>query len=533
MRLAGFLVPALMLGGAALAETPFRLGVQTHFEQGWSLDLLPRLAEVGATLVRDELDWAGIETRPGEYDFAPADAYMAPLAAMGIEVMVVQTGTNPLHDAGNTPHTPEGRAAHAAFLAETAAHYAGQVTRIEIGNEVNAGESIGGPFKQDPARELASLARAAGPVRARAEVLCAGTNTIPMGFLRDFFRAGGLEACDSVSVHPYGAPPETVDLELGRLRALMQEMGGERPVHVTEFGQWTDRPEESAGFLVKSVAALAGAGVGDAIWYALIDEPWWPNMGLFTPQGQIKPAGLAYAFVQKNLIPLGRPTDVSPTRAARIFAYGAEGQAVVAWGAGLPVEVRGSAQAFDATGNPVDLPGVLGDDPVILLGQGIELAVKGAPVHDSLFHYDLPPWSYHARRPDIGLTPLEWRDWQWASFRGAPDLSPLAINANWITTARFGDRPYAAVERFTAPAEGRYRIEGWWQAADGAEPSAIRVVQGGEVLAQGETGAARFAMPPVERDLAEGATVEFEVGPAGPDGDGSVRRRIRIEGPLP
>ncbi|MEZ5797660.1 MAG: hypothetical protein R3D63_09480 [Paracoccaceae bacterium] len=479
----------LALPAAAGAETAFRLGVQTHFEQGWSLNWVRRAADLGVTLVRDELDWAGIETRPGQYDFAAADLYMQQLAQAGISVLLVEVGANPIYDGGTTVISADGRSALSAYLQAVARHYGDQLAGIEIGNEVNAGESTSGTFDTDPARYLAGMAAAVpgGRLPDQPGYSCAGTNTVALGFLRQFFLAGGLLACDAISVHPYGVPPETVDLHLDRLNALMQELGGEKPIDATEFGQWTDRPEEAPAYLVKMVAVLAESGVGTAIWYALADEPWWPNMGLYSDDGSLKPAGRAYAFVQARLVPLGRPVERSPSRAARILAYGNPVQAIVAWGAGQPVTLGGDMQAFDAMGQPIALPDRLGDAPVILLGRDISVDLAGPPVAESLFQFDQPPFSYFARRPGVGLTPLERRDWQWSSFRGAPDLSPLSITANWVTTARFEGQPFSAVERFTATASGRYQVEGWWQSDGKSDPSLVILSQSGQEIGRGRT----------------------------------------------
>lgn len=529
---------ALIAAGAACAEEPFRLGVQTHFEQGWEIGWSSRAGALGATLLRDEIGWSEAETSAGVYDFATADAYMDEIAAQGMQALIVFAGANPLHDGGNTPHTAEGRAALAAYLDAMLTRYAGTVTRLEIGNEVNAGESVSGPFKDDPARALAAMARdVSGRLSAthpEVQILCAGTNTISLGFLRDFFRYGGLEACDAISVHPYRAHPENVDLEIARLRALMREMGGEKPVHVTEFGKWVDDPAQSPDYMLKMVAMLGASGVAEAYWYALVDEPWWPNMGLYTQQRVEKPAAHAFRFLQERLLPLGRPVSRNATRSARVYEFGDSGRGFVLWGAGQPVKIRGEAQAFDATGQPVALPERLGDSPVVLLGRGIEVRVDGSlPVADSLYQFNTPPWSYYARRPFLGLTPLEMRDWEWTSFRGAPDLSPLSITDDWITTARFADGPYHAVERFTAAAPGRYRVEGKWWVPEQSEPSEIIVRHNGEDLARGGADSSPFLLKPRIVTLAAGDRLDFEVAPAGPTGAGSVQRRIRVQGPLP
>ncbi|MGC9368061.1 MAG: hypothetical protein ACP5DX_00845 [Paracoccaceae bacterium] len=528
---------AMLASQPAWAEEPFKLGVQTHFEQGWGLDWAGIAADLGAPLIRDEIGWVEAEPRRGRYDFSTADPYMREIAAQGMEPLIVWTDTNPLYDGKQTPHSDDARAGLANYLDAMLTHYAGLLTRIEIGNEVNSGEFLSGPFKNDPPRELAATVRAVAqrvkPGHPDVEIMCAGTNLISLQFLRSFFRYGGLEHCDAISIHPYRRHPENVDLEIEALRALMRDMGGEKPIHATEFGKWVEDPAESAVYMVKMAALLAASGVGEAYWYALMDEPWWPNMGLMTPKRAEKPAARAFRFLQGKVLPLGRPVSRSATRTARVFEYG-EGEALVFWGVDGAIEIIGEAMFFDATGTPVPRPERLTEAPVIALGRGLDLRVTTeAPIADSLYQYDTPPWSYFARRPGIGLSPLETMEWRWSSYRGAPDLWPLKITDQGMTTARFADGPYHAVERFTAAAAGRYRVQGWWQASQDSEPSQILVTRNGTTIAGGRTGPDRFRLDPLEVTLAAGETLEFEVAPGGPDGDGSVRRRIRIDGPLP
>ena len=526
---------ALLAGQPGWAEEPFKLGVQTHFEQGWGLHWAGIAADLGAPLIRDEIGWVEAEPARGQYDFSIADPYMREIAAQGMEPLIVWTDTNPIYDGKQTPYSDDGRAGLANYLDAMLTHYAGTLTRIEIGNEVNSGNFLSGPFKEDTPRALAATVRAVAqrlkPRHPDVEIMCAGTNAISLQFLRAFFRHGGLEDCDAISIHPYRRHPENVDLEIEDLRALMREMGGEKPIQVTEFGKWVEDPAESAVYMVKMVAMLAAAGIDEAFWYALVDEPWWPNMGLMTPKRAEKPAAKAFRFLQTKLLPLGRPVPRSVTRAARIFEYGA-GEAFVFWGVDGAVEITGEAAFYDATGKPVPRPTRLTETPVIALGQGLELrVVTEAPIADSLYQYGTPPWSYFARRPGIGLTPLKTMEGRWSSYRGAPDLLPLRITDQGISTARFSDGPYHAVERFTAAAPGRYRVQGWWQASKDSEPSQILVTRNGTSIAEGRTGTEKFQLAPLDVTLEAGDRLEFEVAPAGPDGDGSVRRRIRIDGP--
>ena len=533
----------LMLLSAAIArgEEPgrdFVLGVQTHFQQRWPIELIGQARDLAAPALRDELTWRSVEKEKGVYDFSEPDRYMVPLFESGLTALIVITDGNRLYDDGDTPHSKSGIAGLAAYVSAIFAHYGPDKVQIEIGNEVNSDDFVSGPFLRDKPATLAATARG---LRERlqkdhpdATIICAGLNTIAIGFFRDFFRRGGLQACDAISVHPYRDNPDTVALELDRLKRLMREFGGEKPIYATEFGKWFDDPDAAPDYMVKMVVQMAAAGVREAYWYALTDEPWWPNMGLLERDGKTeKPAADAFRLLQTRLLPLGRPVTRSDAPTVRLFEFGTGGKGFVAWGSGARLLVSGEATYLDSSGRPVPPVTQLSDTPVIILGDGLEVSVQVPQVvADTKYQYGHLPWSYFALRPDVGLTPLETMDWNWTSFRGAPDLSPLQVGGDWVTTARFQGKPYHAVERYTAPVSGEYRIKGWWRASEKTEPSQLIIRHNRQtVLEIPEITPDRFSLGGLKLDLRTGDILDFELAPTGPDGAGSVQRRIQVFGP--
>lgn len=529
---------SLILGKPFMAQDSadsFRLGVQTHFQQGWRRSLIARAHELGAPVLRDEIGWAETEKSPGNYNFARADAYMLPILELGLTPLIVITDTNPLYDDGNTPHSIEGRAAMAAYISAILSHYGSDAVQIEIGNEVNSGDFIGGPFTQDKPAYFAAMVRAVHDRlqidHPNASLICAGLNTIGIGFYRNFFRRGGLLSCDAISVHPYRDNPDTVAVELERLKALMREYGGEKPIYVTEFGKWFDDPEEAPDYMVKMVTQMAAIGVEEAYWYALRDEPWWPNMGLLEKDDKTeKPAATAFRFMQEQLLPLGRPVSRNDETTVRLFEFGDGGNGYAVWGSKADLTVLGDALYFDTSGRPVSPVTQVSDAPVIILGQGIKVSVDPSNrVADTHYQYNQPPWSYFASRPNIGLVPLEHIDGDWTSFRGAPDLSPLQIGDIWITTARFNGEPYYAIERFTATTAGLHQIEGSWQTSAKTEPLQLIVRHNRKNVTDLEQITPEgFTLPKLNLTLEIGDTVDFELIPTGPGGDGAAKRRIWI-----
>ncbi|WP_170464912.1 glycosyl hydrolase [Ruegeria arenilitoris] len=531
-------ISTLLLANTAMAgDMTFKLGVQTHMEQGWSVAAVELAQELGATHLRDEIGWATAERQPGVYNFEVADKYMLPMLQKGMVPLIVITDTNPLYDDGDTPHSKEGREGFAAWVSAIFGHYGVENVQIEIGNEFNSSDFISGPFTQDPPAYLAALVRA---VRKRldqdhpdAKIICSGLNTIAIGFYQEFFRKGGLQACDAISVHPYRDNPNTLLTELNRLTTLMQEYGGERPIFVTEFGNWFDDQHDAPDYMIKMVTQMAAAGISEAYWYALLDEPWWPNMGLRTINAENrKPAADSFEFLQNSLLPLGRPVASETIEPARIYEFGQNGEAFVVWGSGGEFEVSGEAKFFDSRGRPIDPVSRMSDAPVLILGQDLDVRLKTLNMHaDTQYQFNRPPWSYYARRPSIGLVPLEIIDWNWPSFRGAPDLSPLRITDDGVTTARFNDRPYSAIERFTAQMDGSFEINGWWQAYSQSEKARLSIQHNGTLIHDAEVTEDGYTLPEISLVLQTGDTLDFEIVPTGPEGDASVKRRIKISGP--
>lgn len=511
---------------------PFVLGAQTHFRQGWSLDLLAPAQTLGVIALRDEIDWGQVEKVKGIYDFSVADRYMLPLLVRGFVPLIVINEVNPLYDGGKTPHSAVGRAGFAAYVSAILSHYGSDAVRIEIGNEVNTKDFVSGPALKDPPRYFAALVRTL-EARLRidhpeARFSCSGLNVIGIGFYRAFFRHGGLLSCDAISFHPYRDHPETLPGELTRLKALMTEFGGEKPLLVTEFGDWFEDAQDAPDYMLKMATLMAAAGVKEAYWYALRDEKWWPNMGLMDLSGKArKPSAAAFAFLKTKLLPLGSPTRQGMDTAMHIYGFGSGG--VVFWGSGGQIKVTGAAAYYDAQGQPIAPVDTLTDSPVIVLGEAVSvMQITPNQIADSLYQYGQSPWSYYARRPDIGLVPLEIIDSNWTSMRAAPDLSPLQIGDSWITTARFNGAPYSVVERFTAQKPGLHLISGWWQASAKTDAPHLRILHNGVKALEADTSVDRFDVSGLTVALDVGDTLDFEVAPLAPNGSGALKRRIRI-----
>jgi Glycosyl hydrolase catalytic core len=229
----------------------------------------------GVELVREDLDWAGVERAPGRLDWRRYDAIVAVAARRGLTVLPIVGGTP--RWAGARPNAvPTDPRTYARFLARAAARYGPRGTFWRAHPELPARpashlELYNEPFLpagDDPSpgpAAYARLVRAAVPVARRANprvrFLIAGETTWTSDFetYRPWMEA--LYAAvpelgryfDALSIHPYSADPpthytpradtrwQTPRIEEIR-RTLTAHGDSGKPVWVTEIG-WSTCPD--------------------------------------------------------------------------------------------------------------------------------------------------------------------------------------------------------------------------------------------------------------------------------------------------
>jgi hypothetical protein len=328
------------------------------------------------------------------------------------------------------------------------------VVGIEIGNEINGQNNVTGPAAANRVSAHVGLLRAVHEAvkPAHPDLLLIGgsTNTIATGFLTRLFRAGMLDWVDAVAIHPYRPEPEGVDWEVARLQAAMTATGKVKPIWATEFSREFPDPTAAAPFYLKMIALLEGAGVGDHFWYALVDQRFFPTMGLLTLAGERKPAAAAYAFAARTLAPLGPARRIDERDPALFhFRFGADTHLV--WGAPRPLGTTGPATAFAADGTALSaIPPAISDAPVVITGASALTFGPPEVLADSLYGYAQPPLSWFAQRAGGAPVPLTPVDWQWTSYLGTPALPQIIVNP-----AGIGTTPTAGtLVRFTATDAG-------------------------------------------------------------------------------
>jgi hypothetical protein len=492
------------------------LGVQTHFSQGWNLSLLDKAKALGVSEIRDAQPWSGVERIPGVYTFPGAYTdYMAKADALGIGTMLTFASTNTLFDSGLTPYTPQGRQAYADYIVAVLDRYGDIVQEVEIWNEFNADNFIQGPVTTDKPyyytellKTVYTTVKAAHPEVA---VLGGAAHSVAIGYLEDLFEHGALDFMDGVALHPYRNSPEHVDDELDRLKAVMDRYGGAKPIYATEFGNEFADPAAAPDYLVKMVTMLSSANVAESYWYALQDQAWFRNMGLYETNGAAKPAAAAFELAQKVLLPLGDAIQIeTPDNLSLVYRFGED--TYVMWGAARDITIGGPATALDARGQSIAVPTQLSMSPVIIQGDFDYVLGESRVIADSLMQYGEGEWDYFARTSDGMMHALGQVDWEWTSYTGSVWYRPLRINSDSLSPAGSGVNPIQAVSRFTAEKAEKAEIVGNWNKAmigDGVDLHVL--LNGNEIFNTLVTS--NYDLKGLYVDLQVGDVLDFAVGP--------------------
>lgn len=532
-RIAPWLAGAAAIGSAAAApQERVVLGVSTHFDQGMPFALLDQVKAVHAPSIRDSVTWDKSEPKPGVYDFSELHVgYVRRACQAGSDVLLVIDPRSSVYDNGDTPHSPAAQKAFGTYLARLVDQFPkGCVAGIEVGNELNADAGMKLPAGMDRVTTYVALLRAVHaalrPSHPEVAIVGGSTNVIGTGFIESLAAAGALDVMDAVAIHPYRAFAEGVDVELERVTAAMARHGAVKPIWATEFGNYFTAPEQAPPLLVKMTMMLAAAGIPRSYWYALQDESYYPNMGLYDPQVRAKPAADAFRFTTDVLLAGGKPVRVDAgDRRTFVFALASGGH--VLWGDPRPITVTGTKAARDAHGRPIAIPAMLSDDPIYLSADA-HFTLGESPVRaDSLSEFARAPWSYYAKVGAAAPVPLAMRDWQWTSFFGKPGLDPLTINTAWLSPAGDGAGPQRAIVRYTAPKAEEVELSACFtkkKAGDGVD---VEVSSAGAMLYQGVVEE-RMVVPGLKVKLAAGQALDFAFGPNHTSGDDAVGYRIRL-----
>lgn len=522
--------PPAVASSAHLA-TPMLLGVQTHFSQGWSPTLIDRVRSSGAASVRDGVPWARGEPTPGRYALdAAAPPALDAVCRSGASLLLTIAPQHPAYDGGLTAYTNPAIAAFARYAGALADRYRACLAGIEVGNEINDPRNLPYPAGVDgPAHYVALVRAVRTELRRRgsaASVVGGSTNVIGTGFLDRLFAAGLLEAADAIAIHPYRSQAENVDIEIAHLIAVMRRRGRVLPIWATEFSDNYATPEIAAEELVKMAVLLSAAGVERAYWYALIDQRWFRNMGLYAANGDEKPAARAFAQVAA-LIGSARamPLDMGDP-GIRLFRVG---EAYVLWGDGGRVAFSGAPTIRDAYGRTIRTTTVEATPlPVIVSGATTpQLDTPSGIIADTIFDFARPPWSYLAQPRDGPMVSLALSDGQWESSFSSRAYQPLRIGDITAAVAGTATAPVRAVIRYTAPAPQHLSLSACFLKKPSGDGVDITIAAANRTVWRGIL-TKQVAPNNIDIALARGEALQVIVGPNQSAGGDAFAYRVRL-----
>ena len=257
------------------------------------------------------MDWAAANPAPGQYNFAPLNAFIK--ANPGREI-VYTFGKTPQW-ASTSPAAPgpfgSGRCAPPTisawdqYVTEVVINSAGRIKYWELWNEPDQKASYCSDLSSlvVMAQHAYAIIRKIDP---SAMVLSpSATGEAGAAWFKSFLKAGGLHTFDIVAFHGYeGTKAERINAVVDDFRRVMSRNNlGALPLWDTECS-WgnTDIGDDAhrAAFLSKYFFLQWSKGVDRVLWYAYDANPEWGR--LIDANGNSLPSGRAYGETYKWIV---------------------------------------------------------------------------------------------------------------------------------------------------------------------------------------------------------------------------------------
>jgi len=335
----------------APSKTDDRFGIGLHIGAPSYVGSADAAAQLGFRHARNDAYWKNIEKTPGKYDFpASVDQETDAFQAAGLKTLPISVYTNKLYDNGNTPSSPTGIAAYAAYTSAVVGHFSPDA--VEVYNEFNWTLNNSACGKTADCY-LQLLRPTADKVRAEHPgTLIVGPSTALLDdtFMTQLYQGGGLKYLDAISIHPYdelNAGSEILLPLLTKLNDRIKEYnnGKSKPIWLTEMGWTSGKVGETrqANYLVRGQTIAFAHGVERFYWYDLVNDnlviaDGEGNFGLLrqtnksVPAFAPKPAAMAQAILARKIADKNYATQDGLNDSTFSYAFGAGASTTrVAW----------------------------------------------------------------------------------------------------------------------------------------------------------------------------------------------------------
>jgi hypothetical protein len=279
-----------------------RLGVTTHFSQGWDLaSSMTLLQSSSIGWIRDDIFWSQFETSKGVYATpANVQTWINAVSNAGIKIVGLIGYGNPIYA---DPYDPVAYGNFAAWLART---FAGKIQAIEVCNEPN-GDYASKEGRNWQARYTSLLNATAAAVKA------ANPNVVVIGggslYTSDNYliMSDGVSAqVDGLTAHPYCAENLPDNLKDGGqpfgdyVNAWRQNAAGHHApnqIWHTEWGQATEKDPGGKWAITESIQAWENIRRLLDCYFYNIDHTFIYDLrdDAFTPFNAAAVYGIAYA----------------------------------------------------------------------------------------------------------------------------------------------------------------------------------------------------------------------------------------------
>lgn len=400
-------------------DPDYRFGVAGQFSKSMSTDVLPLLRKMGATVIRNDIEWSWVERTKGKYNFSRSDAFMKEFQHEGLAPVLTMAFGNKNYDHQKgvsawaaAPHTSNEYKAYANYCASVLKHYGQQVKVMEIWNEYNGSFAKGMAATDRPeyyTQMLKVAYKRIKSIRPDVTVVGGAMVKIPLPYFEELCKAGALKYMDAIAVHPYRATPKGVEHEIAQLVEVTKKYnnGEPKPIYVTEIGTWRDHSKtrvEAACYLTQMyILLLTCAQVKNIDWFTACDYAQFRNQGLLhgvkDPMGKFTPVALypAYANLIRRMNHTSFLNRKLSDQRTRIYEFKRKRESVyVCWStvdsAGLNISATAPVKFYNLVGTEKELKPdhglitlTIGKIPVYLVAdKGIITAVNDEPRKDSV-----------------------------------------------------------------------------------------------------------------------------------------------------